>query len=134
MAKQTKKEKTKTSTKKKNTSKKNTVEEIKEETIEKIVEEQENTEDVQDISSIETNVDEMMESINSVDTELNIEKIENSIQEKSTETINEIKKATSKIEEFEASKNDFSDKIQKNPEDSQKIIEEEIKRTKQLKA
>jgi len=60
--------------------------------------------------------------------------IETEIEEKVKKTVEEIKETTSKLEDFEESKKDFNEKIKKEPENAQKIIEEEIKRTKQLKS
>ena len=130
MAKQVKEKKTTTKSKKEEIVSTLNVEN----TIEQEIVEKENTTEVQDVSELTPNIDDIEKSLNEVNTEIKIESVENELEKTAEKTIEDLKETTSKIEEFEASKADFNKKIQEQPEKAQEIIKEEIKRVEKMKS
>lgn len=92
------------------------------------IEKNEITQEIEKETNLKT--DNIIETINNID--VNVFKEEETIEESKKEPsiLNDIKE---KMEMLENEKNNFSNEIQKNPENANKIIENEIKKVTEIK-
>ena len=72
------------------------------------------------------------EAIESINTEIDLEPIENEIEKKMQEAMEPITEITEQINDLNASQEKLNDKIKQEPERAKEIIEEEIAKAKEL--